>query len=332
VITNARDLLRFEQALAAGRILRPETVARYLSPRADIATEFFFKNGYGWRHQRGTTGEPVIWHSGTTGDSSSQFVRYGSDTLLIALWNRAVDMEVERDIVMRTTRTGPMGALGEALFAAMPEDAPPEARELTGEEAARLAGLPGAIELVTTPAGTDALAISPEGARALFPLVTEEAWRAVDEGLAALDAALEGVADPAGRSAALARAAAPADAGPLDPFDLWGRTTGDVIDRWQVYEAHHGPLVAARALAAAPFAADAADKWSALIELRFADGAVVRERYIRWHDEAYLLAGLPEALRLPLAVTAEGGLVGHDLLGRGTPSLDPGPPLRLRSE
>lgn len=62
LFTTAGDLRRWEQALRAGSILAPETVAELLAPRVAIQERVDY--GFGWFHYRSSDGVRMIEHGG----------------------------------------------------------------------------------------------------------------------------------------------------------------------------------------------------------------------------------------------------------------------------
>jgi CubicO group peptidase (beta-lactamase class C family) len=329
VLTCTEDLHRFSVAVKSGKILRAKNVARFLSPYADISKDFYFKYGFGWRHQRDEAGRPVIWHSGYDGDFSSLLIQY-ADVEIIALWNSSIDLRALRDVFLRTRRPGPYGLIGEALFERTPESAPPAAQPLDARKARNLIGVyefegGGAFQVAYSPSGVFAEALSMTAARTLFPAVAAETWATVESALGDLNAALGDASDASRRGDVLSRI------GPIDPYDLWGGAgVDDVLKRWNDYERVMGPLKSVRALAAAPISEDSPEEyWSALLELTFERG-VAHEKYVHWtNGEAYVFPGAPQSLRLFVGET-ENGLIGADLLGRGVVAFDASSRNRLR--
>lgn len=124
VVTSALDLWRFAQALDAGRILKPETLARMQTPVIE-------SQGLGWGITRTDRGTTRISHGGDVAGFHTQFQRYpDEDVVLIVLSN--VD-----EVSVWPLAWNMEGLLfgGKAKYAM-----PPKADELTDRELDALVG------------------------------------------------------------------------------------------------------------------------------------------------------------------------------------------------
>ncbi|HEU4881982.1 MAG TPA: serine hydrolase domain-containing protein [Longimicrobium sp.] len=129
--STARDLLRWDQALAAGRILPPEQLAKFYHPHVQTGRAGR-AYAYGWDRFE-VLGRPVIHHNGGTEGFIAEFMRFPDDSLLvIVLANYLPDLAV--NIPIRIVRAASAVVLG------APYEVPPLPVQLAADELARFAG------------------------------------------------------------------------------------------------------------------------------------------------------------------------------------------------
>jgi D-alanyl-D-alanine carboxypeptidase len=130
--STARDLLRWDQALAAGRILPPAQLAEFYHPHVQTGRAGR-AYAYGWE-RFAVHGRPVIHHNGGTEGFIAEFMRFPDDGLLvIVLANYLPDLAV--NVPIRMVRAASAAALGQ------PYEVPPLPAPLPAAELARFAGL-----------------------------------------------------------------------------------------------------------------------------------------------------------------------------------------------
>ncbi|HEU0299322.1 MAG TPA: serine hydrolase domain-containing protein [Longimicrobium sp.] len=148
VHSTARDLLRWDQALAAGRILPAEQLAKFYQPHVQTGRAGR-AYAYGWNrfevHRR-----PVVHHNGGTEGFIAEFMRFPDDGLLvIVLANYLPDLSV--NVPIRIVRAASAAVFGEAY------EVPPLPVAVPAAELARLAGryeaAPGYVVRVDTAGG-----------------------------------------------------------------------------------------------------------------------------------------------------------------------------------
>lgn len=131
LFSTARDLLRWDQALAAGRILPPEQLAKFYHPHVQTGRAGR-AYAYGWDRFE-LLGRPVIHHNGGTDGFITEFMRFPDDSLLVVvLSNYLPDLSV--NVPIQIVRTASAVVLGK------PYTAPPMPVRLAASELARFAG------------------------------------------------------------------------------------------------------------------------------------------------------------------------------------------------
>jgi D-alanyl-D-alanine carboxypeptidase len=146
--STARDLLRWDQALAAGRILPPEQLAKFYHPHVQTGRAGR-AYAYGWNRLE-VHGRPVIHHNGGTEGFITEFMRFPDDSLLvIVLANYLPDLGV--NVPIRMVRAASAAVLGQ------PYEVPPLPVPVPAADLARLAGryqaAPGYVLRVDTAGG-----------------------------------------------------------------------------------------------------------------------------------------------------------------------------------
>ena len=146
--STARDLLRWDQALAAGRILPPEQLAKFYHPHVQTgrARRAY---AYGWNRFE-VHGRPVIHHNGGTEGFIAEFMRFPEDgVLVVVLANHLPDLAV--NVPIRIVRAASAAVLGQ------PYEVPPLPVPIPAAELARFAGTyeaaPGYVVRVDTTGG-----------------------------------------------------------------------------------------------------------------------------------------------------------------------------------
>lgn len=170
--STARDLLRWDQALAAGRILPPEQLAKFHHPHVQTGRAGR-AYAYGW-NRFDLFGRPVIHHNGGTEGFIAEFMRFPDDGLLVVvLANYLPDLAV--NVPIRIVRASAAAVLGQ------PYEVPPLPVPTPATELARFAGVyepaPGYVLRVDTAGGR--LMAEAQGAHS-WSLSTVAAQRALD--------------------------------------------------------------------------------------------------------------------------------------------------------
>jgi D-alanyl-D-alanine carboxypeptidase len=146
--STARDLLRWDQALAAGRILPAEQLAKFYHPHVQTGRAGR-AYAYGWNRLQ-VHGRPVVHHSGGTEGFIAEFMRFPDDGLLvIVLANYLPDLSV--NVPIRMVRAASAAVFGETY------EVPPLPVTVPAAELARFAGryeaAPGYVLRVDTAGG-----------------------------------------------------------------------------------------------------------------------------------------------------------------------------------
>jgi D-alanyl-D-alanine carboxypeptidase len=146
--STARDLLRWDQALAAGRVLPPAQLAKFYAPQVQTGRAGR-AYAYGWNRLE-VHGRPVIHHNGGTEGFIAEFMRFPDDGLLVVvLANYLPDLGV--NVPIDIVRTASAAALGQ------PYEVPPLPVPTPAAELARFAGVyqaaPGYLLRVDTAGG-----------------------------------------------------------------------------------------------------------------------------------------------------------------------------------
>lgn len=84
VISTVEDLCRFDNALARGRLLKPETITLMQTP---VSTDDGKQNDYalGWRIETDAQGRTWVAHSGGTTGGTSYFLRWPEQRIAVAV-------------------------------------------------------------------------------------------------------------------------------------------------------------------------------------------------------------------------------------------------------
>jgi D-alanyl-D-alanine carboxypeptidase len=146
--STTRDLLRWDQALAAGRILPPAQLAKFYAPHVQTGRAGR-AYAYGWGRFE-VHGRPVIHHNGGTTGFIAEFMRFPDDDLLVVvLTNYLPDLAV--NVPIDIVRAASAAALGR------PYEVPPLPVPTAAAELARFAGVyqaaPGYLLRVDTAGG-----------------------------------------------------------------------------------------------------------------------------------------------------------------------------------
>lgn len=147
--STARDLLRWDRALAEGRILPPAQLAAFYHPHVQTGRAGR-AYAYGWGRFE-VHGRPVIHHNGGTEGFIAEFMRFPDDgnLLVIVLSNYLPDLSV--NVPIRIVRAASAAVLGE------PYEVPPLPAAVPPAELARFAGdyevVPGYVVRVDTAGG-----------------------------------------------------------------------------------------------------------------------------------------------------------------------------------
>jgi hypothetical protein len=131
IFSTARDLLRWDRALAAGRILPPAQLEKFYHPHVQTGRAGR-AYAYGWDRFE-VLGRPVIHHNGGTEGFIAEFMRFPDDSLLVVvLANYLPDLSV--NVPIRIVRAASAVVLGQ------PYEVPPLPVRLAADELARFAG------------------------------------------------------------------------------------------------------------------------------------------------------------------------------------------------
>ncbi|MGL6267807.1 MAG: serine hydrolase domain-containing protein, partial [Chitinophagaceae bacterium] len=89
ISSTAEDLLKWDQALYTGKLIKPETLDQAFTP-GTLNDGKSINYGFGWMIQPNDKGEKVIWHSGDNPGYKTRIMRYpGTKQTLIVLCNNA---------------------------------------------------------------------------------------------------------------------------------------------------------------------------------------------------------------------------------------------------
>jgi D-alanyl-D-alanine carboxypeptidase len=158
--STARDLLRWDQALAAGRILPPEQLAKFYHPHVQTGRAGR-AYAYGW-NRFDLFGRPVVHHNGGTEGFIAEFMRFPDDGLLVVvLANYLPDLAV--NVPIRIVRASAAAALGQ------PYEVPPLPAAVPAAELARYAG-------VYEPAPGYTLRVDTAGGRLMAEAQGDRSW------------------------------------------------------------------------------------------------------------------------------------------------------------
>jgi CubicO group peptidase (beta-lactamase class C family) len=147
--STARDLLRWDRALAEGHILPPAQLAEFYHPHVQTGRAGR-AYAYGW-DRFDVHGRPVIHHNGGTEGFIAEFMRFpdDGDLLVIVLSNYLPDLSV--NVPIRIVRAASAAVLGQ------PYEVPPLPAAVSPAELARFAGAyevaPGYVVRVDTAGG-----------------------------------------------------------------------------------------------------------------------------------------------------------------------------------
>ena len=89
ISSTAEDLLKWDQALYSGKLIKHETLNQAFTP-ANLTDGSSTKYGFGWIIETNVKGEKVIWHSGDNPGYKTRIMRYpATKQTLIVLCNNA---------------------------------------------------------------------------------------------------------------------------------------------------------------------------------------------------------------------------------------------------
>lgn len=179
VHSTARDLLRWDRALAAGRILPPEQLAKFYHPHVQTGRAGR-AYAYGWNRLE-VHGRPVIHHNGGTEGFIAEFMRFEGDGLLVVvLANYLPDLSV--NVPIRIVRAGSAAVLGQ------PYEVPPLPVPTPAAQLARFAGTyeaaPGYVVRVDTAGGRLMAQALGEGSWSLSTVAAQRALNPASDTLA----------------------------------------------------------------------------------------------------------------------------------------------------
>jgi hypothetical protein len=179
IFSTARDLLRWDRALAAGRILPPAQLAKFFEPHVQTGRPGR-AYAYGWDRFE-VFGRPVIHHNGGTDGFIAEFMRFPDDSLLVVvLANYLPDLSV--NVPIRIVRAASAVVLGQ------PYQVPPLPVRLAAGDLARFAGTyqaaPGFAVRVDTAGGTLVAQALGEGSWSLSTIAPQRALNQASDTLA----------------------------------------------------------------------------------------------------------------------------------------------------